>query len=68
MTGIVKWYNESKGYGFISPDDGSVDIFVHYSALKVVGITTLSEGQKVSFELVRAKTGKLEASNVKLSE
>ncbi|MFP3581944.1 cold shock domain-containing protein, partial [Arthrobacter sp. SIMBA_036] len=53
--------------GFISPDDGSVDIFVHYSALKAVGITTLSEGQKVSFDLVRAKTGKLEASNMKLS-
>ncbi|MGU3376866.1 cold shock domain-containing protein [Chryseobacterium sp. M5A1_1a] len=65
MIGTVKWYNESKGFGFISPDDGA-DVFVHLSALKVAGLTTLFEGQKVSFELARATTGKLEARNLML--
>lgn len=45
MTGIVKWYNQTKGYGFISPDNGGPDIFVHNSALKAVGLITLSEGE-----------------------
>lgn len=68
MTGTVKWYNQSKGYGFISPDDGGMDIFVHNSALKAVGLITLSEGQRVSFEVVTSKTGKLEAAHITLSQ
>ncbi|HEB58613.1 MAG TPA: cold-shock protein [Gammaproteobacteria bacterium] len=48
-TGTVKWFNESKGYGFISPDDGSKDVFVHFSAIQGEGFRTLQEGQAVSF-------------------
>ena len=49
-TGTVKWFNETKGYGFITPDDGSADVFVHFSAIQAEGFRTLSEGQTVSFE------------------
>ena len=51
MTGTVKWFNETKGYGFISNDDGSGDVFVHFSAIVGEGFKTLAEGQKVSFEV-----------------
>jgi len=56
-TGTVKWFNGSKGYGFISPDDGSADLFVHHSEIKVSGYASLNEGQKVEFEVGEGKKG-----------
>ncbi|TFG49352.1 MAG: cold-shock protein [Candidatus Brocadiia bacterium] len=56
-TGTVKWFNESKGYGFISPDDGQADLFVHHSEVKVSGYASLNEGQKVEFEVGQGKKG-----------
>jgi CspA family cold shock protein len=66
-TGIVKWFNGQKGYGFIQPDDGSKDVFVHISAVERAGISFLKEGQRVSFE-VRAdrKTGKTSAEDLQV--
>ena len=64
-TGSVKWFNPSKGYGFISPDGGGKDIFVHISALETSGIKNLSENQKVSYDEARNKD-KISAGNVKL--
>ena len=67
-TGTVKWFNEQKGYGFVQPDDGSKDVFVHISAVEGAGLRTLKEGQKVSFEVVTDKrTGKTSAGNLKAS-
>ena len=64
-TGTVKWFNEQKGYGFIQPDNGSKDIFVHISAVERAGLRTLTEGQKVSFEVVTDKrTGRASAGNL----
>ena len=63
-TGIVKWFNPQKGYGFIQPEDGSEDVFVHISALHESGLATLSEGQKVSFERVPGRDGKMAAQNI----
>ena len=64
-TGTVKWFNEQKGYGFVQPDDGSKDVFVHISAVERAGLRTLKEGQKVSFEIVTDKrTGKSSAGNL----
>ena len=63
-TGIVKWFNGSKGYGFIAPDDGGEDLFVHHSEVKVDGYATLDEGQKVDFEIGQGKKGPC-ATNVK---
>ena len=63
--GTVKWFNPNKGYGFIQPDDGSKDIFVHISAVEQAGLGSLSEGQKVSFEVERGRQGKLAAANLK---
>jgi CspA family cold shock protein len=61
-TGTVKWFNEQKGYGFVQPDNGSKDVFVHISAVERAGLRTLKEGQKVSFEIVTDKrTGKSSA-------
>lgn len=57
-TGKVKWFNESKGYGFISPDDGSKDIFVHFSSIQGDGFKTLVEGQAVNFETEDGPKGK----------
>ena len=51
-TGVVKWFNRSKGYGFIKPDDGSNDVFVHFSAIQAEGVKDLKEGEKVEFEIV----------------
>ena len=62
--GKVKWFNESKGYGFIEKNDGSGDVFVHYSAIQTIGFKTLREGQNVSFEIVKSTKG-LSAENVK---
>jgi cold shock protein len=64
-TGTVKWFNASKGFGFIQPDDGSKDVFVHISAVESAGLSTLNEGQKVQFELVKGKDGKTSAGNLK---
>jgi cold shock protein len=63
--GTVKWFNSIKGFGFIQPDDGSKDVFVHISAVERAGISNLSEGQKLSYEIVRdRKTGKSAAENL----
>lgn len=64
-TGTVKWFNPSKGFGFIQPDDGSKDVFVHVSAVEKAGLSTLNEGQKVGFEVVKGKNGKSSAENLK---
>lgn len=63
-TGTVKWFNGTKGYGFIQPDDGGADVFVHISAVERAGLRGLNEGQKVSFDLERGKTGKMAAANL----
>jgi len=64
-TGVVKWYNSQKGYGFIQPDDGGKDVFVHVSALERAGLRDLVEGQKVSFEIqTDRRTGKASAGNL----
>jgi cold shock protein len=64
-TGTVKWFNGQKGYGFIQPDDGSKDVFVHISAVERSGLGTLNEGQKISFDLERGQQGKFAAVNLK---
>jgi len=65
-TGTVKWFNPDKGYGFIQPDDGGKDVFVHISAVERAGLRELREGQRVSFEVVvDRKTGKSAAENLK---
>lgn len=65
--GTVKFFNQTKGFGFIQPDDGSTDAFVHISAVERSGLTSLSEGQKVSFEIVQdRRSGKSSAENLKL--
>ena len=63
--GTVKWFNSIKGYGFIQPDDGSKDVFVHISAFERSGIGNLVEGQKLSFALERGQQGKTSAVNLK---
>ena len=63
-TGTVKWFNPAKGFGFIQPDDGSNDAFVHISAVERAGLGTLDEGQKVSYELQPGQNGKSSAENL----
>ena len=67
QNGTVKWFNEAKGFGFISNDDGSGDVFVHFSAIQVDGFKTLAEGQKVTYDTEPdpKDTGKLRAVNVR---
>jgi cold shock protein len=65
FTGTVKWFNPTKGFGFITPDKGNSDIFIHISAVEKAGLQSLQEGQKVSYEVVDAK-GKTSAANLKL--
>lgn len=64
--GIVKWFNPEKGYGFIRPDDGSADVFVHISAVQNAGHTTLAEGARVSYELLPGRSGKMSAENLRV--
>ena len=65
-TGTVKWFNSEKGYGFIQPDQGGKDVFVHISAVERAGMSTLNEGQKVEYELVSdRRSGKMSADNLK---
>ena len=64
-TGTVKWFNPTKAYGFIQPDDGSKDVFVHISAVERSGIGNLNEGQKVSYDVRRGQQGKLAAENLR---
>ncbi len=66
QTGTVKWFNPTKGFGFIVPDDGGKDVFVHMSAVTAAGLGTLNEGQKVSFDL-QENRGKMAAANLKVS-
>jgi CspA family cold shock protein len=65
VTGTVKWFNESKGFGFITPNDGSKDVFVHFSAIAGSGFKTLAEGQTVSFEVEQGPKG-LQAVQVRV--
>jgi len=65
-NGTVKWFNASKGYGFIAPDDGSNDVFIHISSLERAGLSQLNDGQKISYELEENKGGKTSAINVQL--
>lgn len=65
-TGTVKWFNSVKGYGFITPDEGGKDAFVHISAVERAGLHSLNEGQRVSYELQPGRNGKSSAENLKL--
>ena len=64
-VGTVKWFNAQKGYGFIEPEDGSKDVFVHISAVERANLGSLHEGQKISFDVERDRQGKFAASNLK---
>ena len=63
-TGTVKWFNPAKGYGFIEPEDGGADAFVHISAVEAAGLSTLNDGQKVSYELKPGQNGKSSAEDI----
>ena len=65
-TGTVKWFNDSKGFGFVTPDEGGDDLFAHYSQINMNGFKTLVEGQKVTFEVTQGQKGK-QASNIQAS-
>ena len=67
-TGTVKWFNPAKGFGFIEPDGGGDDAFVHISAVEQAGLSTLQEGQKVNFDLQPGRNGKSSAENLTISE
>ena len=63
-TGTVKWFNDAKGFGFITPDGGGEDLFAHFSAINMNGFKSLKEGQKVSFEIGAGSNGKTRANNI----
>ena len=63
-TGVVKWFNPTRGYGFIQPDEGGSDVYVHMSAVESAGLTSLNEGQKVQYEVVPSRDGKFAADNL----
>jgi len=67
-SGTVKWFNPTKGFGFIEPDDGGKDAFVHISAVQAAGLMELTEGQKVEFELVPGRDGRMAAGELKVAE
>lgn len=67
-TGTVKFFNTAKGFGFIEPEDGSKDAFVHISAVERAGMSTLSEGQKVSYDLEPGRDGKASAENLRAAD
>ncbi|MDA9463040.1 cold-shock protein [Bradyrhizobium sp. CCBAU 53415] len=64
--GTVKWFNATKGYGFIQPEDGGADVFVHISAVEKAGYTNLAEGARVSYELKAGRSGKMSAENLRI--
>ncbi len=66
-TGTVKWFNDSKGFGFITPDGGGEDLFVHYSAIQMPGFKTLKEGQRVDFDPIQGTKGK-QAANIQATQ
>lgn len=66
-NGTVKWFNTTKGYGFIAPDDGGSDIFVHISAVEQSGLTGLADEQKITFELIEGRDGRKMAGNLKVT-
>jgi CspA family cold shock protein len=68
IKGTVKWFNATKGYGFICPDDGAKDAFVHISAVERAGLSTLNEGQRVVYELQTGRNGRQSAENLKISD
>ncbi|HEY8596473.1 MAG TPA: cold-shock protein [Devosiaceae bacterium] len=68
ITGTVKFFNTTKGFGFITPEDGSKDAFVHISAVERSGLSGLAEGQKVSYELEKGRDGKSSATNLQLAD
>ena len=68
LKGTVKWFNNQKGYGFIEPEEGGKDAFVHISAVERAGLSGLNEGQKVSFELQTGQNGKTSAENLALAD
>ena len=65
-TGTVKWFNESKGFGFITPDEGGEDLFAHFSAIQSAGFKSLTEGQRVNFDVTNGPKGK-QASNIQIA-
>ncbi len=65
-VGTVKWFNPQKGFGFIQPDNGGADVFVHISAVEQAGLSTLNDGQKVSFDLEAGRQGKTSAVSLKI--
>ena len=67
-TGTVKWFNPSKGFGFIEPTDGGKDVFIHISALERAGLASVNEGQELEFEIAAGRDGKTSADNVKLAD
>ena len=66
-TGIVKWFNDSKGFGFITPDGGGEDLFAHFSAIQSNGFKSLTEGQRVTFDITQGQKGK-QASNIRVAD
>ncbi len=67
-TGTVKWFNTTKGYGFIAPEDGGKDVFVHISAVERAGLTGLADNQKVEFELIEGRDGRQSAGDIRVTD
>jgi len=67
-TGTIKWFNMAKGFGFICPDDGTKDVFVHISAVQKAGIRSLKDGQQIQYDLVPGRDGRTAAENLRLAQ